>query len=425
MKRDETAPYDPRLKILHADMDAFYAAVEVLDDPSLRGKPLIIGHPGRRGVVSTASYEARRFGVHSAMPSVEALRRCPQGVWRAPRMKRYAELSRRIRDVFRSYTPLVEPLSLDEAFLDCEGSLRLFGGAIQLAEQLREQVRSETGGLTVSVGVAPNKFLAKLGSDLDKPDGLTVIHPDRIEEQLAPLPIRRIWGVGKKTAAALAQRAIHTIGDVLRWDREALIRELGPASGAHIYNLARGRDSRSVETSHEAKSISNESTFSRDLTREEDVHGFLFRAAENVATTLRDSGLLARTVQLKVRTGSFRTMTRSRTLAAPTHLAQVLAETGIELMREKVDLGGEGIRLLGLGAKGLVDADALVQGDLFSESGQDCSERAAAVSDRVRKALGRSAITRGRLLGGPEGPPPDERDPDDPARIRPGDLWDA
>ena len=255
----ESAHSDPRLTVLHADMDAFYAAIEVLDDPSLRGKPVIIGHPGRRGVVSTASYEARRFGVHSALPSVIALRRCPDAVWRSPRIRRYAQVSREGLEVFRRYTPIVEPLSLDEAFLDVGGSLRLFGGAVAIAEDLRRAVREATGGLTVSVGVAENKFLAKLASDLEKPDGLTVVHPGRAKEFLAPLEIQRLWGVGPKTAAILESSGFHRIGDLAGAGRSLLQKRLGKALGAHVWELAHGRDLREVESGHGTKSISTES----------------------------------------------------------------------------------------------------------------------------------------------------------------------
>lgn len=423
------ADRDPRLCILHADMDAFYAAVEVLDDPSLRGRPLIIGHPGARGVVSTASYEARRFGVHSAMPSVEALRRCPQAVWRAPRIARYAELSAQIRGIFHRYTPLVEPLSLDEAFLDVAGSLRLFGGGVAIARSLQQAVRQETGGLTVSVGVAPNKFLAKLASDMQKPAGITVIDPDRAAEQIAPLPVRRLWGVGEKSAARLAEIGIHTIGEVARVGEAYLARALGQASGRHLFALANGQDSRRVETEHDAKSISTESTFAVDLRDPSEIRNFLFEAADTVAEALRNARLLTRTVQLKVRTGTFRTVTRAHTLDQPTNLPQVLHHTAMDLLEDKVDLRGEGVRLLGLGAKGLIEGERPVQTDLFGAEEIDRHRRAAQVSDRVKAALGPDAITRARLLRSPNGPDnerPSENRPGryDPGRIRRRDLDD-
>ncbi|MGE4618742.1 MAG: DNA polymerase IV, partial [Planctomycetota bacterium] len=205
---------DPRLSVIHADMDAFFAAVEILDDPSLAGQPLIIGHPGPRGVVSTASYEARKFGVNSGMPSTEALRRCPKGIWRSPRGSRYQQISRQVMGVFREFTPEIEPLSVDEAFLDIAGSLRLFGGAVSIATGIQARIPEQTGGLTVSVGVASNKFLAKLASDLKKPNGLTVVDPDQIQQLLDPLAVEKIWGVGPRTRDilhAIGLRKVHHI----------------------------------------------------------------------------------------------------------------------------------------------------------------------------------------------------------------------
>ncbi|MGE3165841.1 MAG: DNA polymerase IV [Planctomycetota bacterium] len=418
--------YDPRLCILHADMDAFFAAVEVLDDPTLRGVPLIIGHPGARGVVSTASYEARRFGVHSAMPSVEAMRRCPHAVWRAPRVSRYAELSAQIRSIFHRYTPLVEPLSLDEAFLDVAGSLRLFGGAIAIAQGLQQTIAHDTGGLTVSVGVATNKFLAKLASDMQKPAGLTVIDPDRAAEQIAPLPVRRLWGVGEKSAARLHEIGVRTIGEVARVGESYLRRSLGEAAGRHLFALAHGRDSRTVDTEHEAKSISTESTFAVDLHDAGEIRNFLFEAADTVAEALRKARLLARTVQLKVRTGSFRTLTRAHTLPQPTNLPQILHQAALELLESRVDLAGEGVRLLGLGAKGLIEDECAVQADLFASEAAELDRKTAQVSDRVKAALGRDAITRARLMrrhAPGEGAASENRPGrDDPGRVRRRDL---
>jgi len=250
---DSASPDPPG--ILHADLDAFFAAVEVLDDPSLRGLPLIIGHPGPRGVVSTASYEARRFGVHSAMPSVEALRRCPQGVWRSPRGPRYARASREVMEVFRAFTPLVEPLSLDEAFLDVRGSRRLFGDGPTIAGRIRREVFERTG-LVVSIGVAPNKFLAKVASDLGKPDGLTVVPDGEEIAFLAPLPIRRLWGVGPRTAERLGHLRVRTIGDLQRLDPALLRSALGERGGAHLHELAHGRDRRPVEPRRDTESVS-------------------------------------------------------------------------------------------------------------------------------------------------------------------------
>ncbi len=404
------------LGILHADLDAFFAAVEVIDDPSLAGKPLIIGHPGRRGVVSTASYEARRFGVGSAMPSVEAMRRCPGAIWRAPRGGRYSAASREVMAIFRRFSPVVEPLSLDEAFLDVAGSRRLFGTAVAIAEQIRAVVRSETG-LVVSIGVAENKFLAKVASDLGKPDALTVVPEGGGARFLAPLPLRRLWGVGPRTAERLLELGLRTIGDLQRLEEEFLARRLGESSGRHLFRLAQGLDSRQVESGREAKSISTESTFATDIRGIDEVENFLFAAATEVGRSLRKEGWLARTVELKVRTGSFRTWTRSRTLVRPTDLAEDLFEAARELFLERIDLDGEGVRLLGVGGSGLVPADVLQQETLFPEPARERADRAERLVDQILAEQGRDAIGPARLLRrGKAGP---QLDPDRPERQRP------
>ena len=390
---DSASPDPPG--ILHADLDAFFAAVEVLDDPSLRGLPLIIGHPGPRGVVSTASYEARRFGVHSAMPSVEALRRCPQGVWRSPRGPRYARASREVMEVFRAFTPLVEPLSLDEAFLDVRGSRRLFGDGPTIAGRIRREVLERTG-LVVSIGVAPNKFLAKVASDLGKPDGLTVVPDGEEIAFLAPLPIRRLWGVGPRTAERLGHLRVRTIGDLQRLDPALLRSALGERGGAHLHELAHGRDRRPVEPRRDTKSVSTESTFETDLTDPREIEDFLFAAATEVARSLRRGGWRARTVLLKVRTGSFRTWTRSLTLGSPTDSGERLYRSAVELFEERIELGGEGVRLLGVGASGLVGEESPVQNDLFGEEPE--SDPRDRLADAINERLGSSALRPARLL---------------------------
>ncbi len=391
-------PAHPELTILHADLDAFFAAVEVLDDPSLLGKPLIIGHPGRRGVVSTASYEARKFGVHSAMPSVEAIRRCPGAEWRHPRGRRYAAISREVMEVFRSFTPLVEPLSLDEAFLDISGSRLLFGDAIEIAQKIRHDVRERTG-LVVSLGVAENKFLAKIASDLEKPDALTIVPPGAAETFLAPLPIRRLWGVGPRTAERLLAIGVKRIGDLQRLELPFLVEHLGEQTGIHLHRLSHGLDTRRVERGREAKSISTESTFEFDLRDRLEIEDFLFCAATEVARSLRKDGWRSKTIQLKVRTGSFRTMTRSITLDSPTDLGETIFRAALTLFAERIDLEGEGVRLLGVGAAGLTHEEIPHQGGLFDEAPVDgphaISER---LMDRILATHGREAIGPARLL---------------------------
>ncbi|MDE0960537.1 MAG: DNA polymerase IV [Planctomycetota bacterium] len=395
---------DPRLIFIHADMDAFFAAVEILDDPSLAGKPLIIGHPGPRGVVSTASYEARKYRVHSALPSVEAMRRCPMGIWRSPRGERYQQVSRQVMKVFEQFTPEVEPLSLDEAFLGIEGSLRLFGGAVTIARQLRQQVYQCTGGLTISVGVAPNKFLAKLASDLDKPDGLTVVDPDRIQQLLDPLPVEKIWGVGPRTRDALHHIGLREIRHLRQAGVDLLVRHLGESSGQHLWQLAHGEDHRSISTERDSRSISRESTFEVDLLRGPSTESFLRIAAEQVARSLREEKLRARTVRLKVRTGSFRTMSRSLTLQVPTQEPLPLFETARSLLAE-VELNGEGIRLLGLGTGNLIRQSSPLQPGLFDD--QTSERRQQVVSrllDESRQIEGGAGLERGKMLS----PPPED-----------------
>ena len=393
---------DTRLCLIHADMDAFFAAVEVLDNPSLAGQPLIIGHPGRRGVVATASYEARKFGVHSAMPSVEAVHLCPTGVWRAPRASRYQEVSRQVMGVFGEFTPQVEPLSVDEAFLDIGASFRLFGGAISIAQKIRERVPEVTGGLTVSIGVASNKFLAKVASDLEKPNGLTVVDPDRIQQWLDPMAVEKIWGVGPKTREVLHGIGLRQVGHIREAGVDLLVRHLGESSGRHLWQLAHGEDERTVETEHEVQSISTENTFTTDVTPGQEAKKFLRRAAEEVSRSLRDQQLRARTVRLKVRTGSFRTMTRSQTLETPIQDAGTLFKVSIELLAE-ADLREEGIRLLGLGAGNLIDASNPRQQGLFDDiSGTLRDEKVTRLLDESRKTPGIIPLQRGCLIEPPD-----------------------
>ncbi|MFN0056909.1 MAG: DNA polymerase IV [Planctomycetota bacterium] len=396
------SPYDARLTIIHADMDAFYAAIEVLDDPRLRGLPVIVGYPGARGVVATASYEARRFGVRSAMPSTEAMRRCPAAVWRPGRMERYAEVSRQIQAIFGHYTPEIEPLSLDEAFLDVTNSLALFGGAEAIARTIHARVRSETGGLTVSLGVAENKFLAKLASDFRKPAGLTVVTPETALDFLAPLAIEKLWGVGAKTAPRLHALGLKTIGDARRAGAKVLTQALGARLGAALFELANGRDERSVETRRDARSISSETTFMADLRELEQMRDFLFEAAENVATALRRARLRARCVELKVRTGDFQTVTRQKRLAQSTELARPLYEGATQLLAERIALRGRGVRLLGLAAKDLEPAAQPQQLELFETPDSAVSRITTDLADRIVALHGKDAVVRARQLETPE-----------------------
>ncbi len=379
--------------ILHVDMDAFFAAVEQLDRPELRGKPVLVGgDPHGRGVVSTASYEARPLGCHSAMPMAHAVRLCPQAVVVHPRMERYAEVSRQVFEVLEQFTPLVEPLSIDEAFLDVTGSERLLGPAEQLARELKRRIHAETR-LTASVGVAPNKFLAKLASDLRKPDGLVIVPPDGAREFLDPLPIARLWGVGQATLQRFEALHARTFGDARRLTEAELRREFGEA-GEHFYHLIRGEDERPVVPDHEAKSISHEETFATDVTASEYLRGVLLGQTENVARRLRRHDRLARTVFIKIRRYDFRTITRRITLEMPTDQTAVLWQAAAELFERWARAGVRPVRLIGMGVAQLSTEEGQQLG-LFDH---DAAERRRSLDqtiDRIRERFGRDAIGRG------------------------------
>jgi DNA polymerase IV len=351
--------------ILHVDMDAFYASVEVLDDPALRGKPVIVGGtPEGRGVVAACSYEARRFGVHSAMPAGRALRLCPDGVFLRPRMARYVEISERIFAVFHRYTPLVEPLSIDEAFLDVTGCERLFGPAEAVGRSIKTAIRDEIG-LAASVGVAPNKFLAKLASGLEKPDGFVVMTAEDAPARLAVLPVGALWGVGKVTERRLERLGVRTVADLLRQPRARLVAELGEHAD-HLRQLAVGRDDRPVVPDHEAKSIGNEITFAEDVADEDALREVLDQLAEKVAWRLRKHGLVARTVTLKARYADFATHTRARSLRLPTDATVVLRDAARELLADRLGRAGRPLRLIGVTASQLEVRDA-GQAELFGD----------------------------------------------------------
>jgi nucleotidyltransferase/DNA polymerase involved in DNA repair len=382
--------------ILHVDMDAFYAAIEVRENPQLTGEPLIIGHRGRRGVVSTCSYEARKFGVRSAMPSVTAERLCPQATWLPGRMELYVGVSRRIRALFDDFTPLVEPVSIDEAFLDLTGIAADLEAARQHAHEIKHRIRTEQQ-LTASIGVAPNKFLAKVASDLDKPDGLVVISSADVPRILWPLPIERLWGVGPKTAERLHKHQFHRVADIARLPESLLRQSIGDSMATHLRALAHGQDDRPVLASHEAKSISEERTYATDLTDPDDIDRALLQRAEGVSQELRRQKLVARTVHLKVRTESFTTWTRSHTLREPTDLTETIVKAARRLLSERIDLGDSGVRLLGVGVSGLEPALA-PQASLFADAREERVRRAERAADALRERLGPDAVVRARLL---------------------------
>lgn len=384
-------------KILHVDMDAFFAAVEQRDQPELKGKPVIIGgDPHSRGVVSTCSYEARKYGVRSAMPLREAYSRCPHGIFLPGNHSKYEQVSREIRKVLYQYTPLVEPLSTDEAFLDVHGCERLFGNAVEIGLKIKDAIQKEIN-LTASVGVAPNKFLAKLGSDLEKPDGFVVITKERIQEVLWPLPITRLWGVGEKTAEFLIAKGIKTIGMLARLDPEILQSNLGKM-GPELYRLAHGIDNRQVETGHEAKSIGNETTFSQDTGDLEFVETTFLELAEQVGRRLRKSNVTGRTINIKLRYSNFKTITRAKTLTRATNSTQTIYEVALELFHS-TDLYNKMFRLVGVSISNLTgQKDAQIS--LFEEEEDLHSDVLSTIMDDLKDRFGEKAVTRARLIRG-------------------------
>lgn len=340
--------------IIHVDMDAFYASVECLDEPSLRGLPLIVGGLGPRGVVATASYEARVYGVYSAMPMAQARRLCPQACFVRPRMARYQEKSAEVFAIFRDFTPLVEGLSLDEAFLDVSGSLKLFGGHAAIGQRIKQRIATETG-LSASVGLAHNKFLAKLASEVQKPDGFVRVPVDGVRAFLDPMPTTRLWGIGKRTAPRLRALGVLTIGQLRRADVSVLQTALGNRT-EHFQRLARGEDSRAVIPARPDKSISHEVTFDTNVLDRAELLAELQRQAENVAARLRARNRMATTVVVKIRDARFQTVTRSRSMPACSNNTRTLyrlARALLEAWRE--DHQGTPVRLLGMGVTGIED----------------------------------------------------------------------
>jgi DNA polymerase-4 len=382
----------PPEPILHVDIDAFYASVEVLKDPTLRGKPVIVGGGGPRGVVASASYEARRSGVRSAMPGVRAKRLCPEGIFLPADFAAYRAHSNRFREVLLAHTPLVEPISLDEAFLDVGGATTLFGSPASIAAKIRAEVEREVG-VICSVGVAPSKFVAKLASDECKPDGLLVVPADGVLAFLAPLPVERMWGVGEKTGEVLGRLAIRTIGDLGRTPTAILERLLGEQNARHLHELARGIDDRDVTPYEPPKSVGHEETFEHDLDDDETILRELLSLSGRVASRLRADGYRARTVTLKVRLATFATLTRARTIPDATDVGADLYRIVAELYRA---LPGERrrVRLLGVQASGLVEGGAeqlaLLRGERWSDV-----ERAV---DRIEARFGRGTAGPASLL---------------------------
>ena len=348
--------------IIHLDMDAFYAAVEVLDNPSLRGKPVIVGGSQKRGVVSSASYEARRLGVHSAQPVATAMRLCPKGIFVPVRMSRYKEVSEQVFEIFYQFTPLVEPLSIDEAFLDVTGSVGLFGPPEEIAKMIKRAVVEEIG-ITVSAGVAPSKFVAKIASDLQKPDGLTVVPEEEVKAFLESLPIDKLWGVGKVTQEALALLSVRTVGDLSRLPLEVLERKFGK-HGTHLHLLSQGIDDREVEVSQDVKSIGHEETFADDLLDIEAVRRELLSLATRVSRRLRRHGIAGKTVTVKVKYHDFVQATRSETLPEVTDDGGEIFRRCCRLL-DKTEVGKRPARLLGISVSQLLTQGREKQLSLF------------------------------------------------------------
>ncbi len=391
---------DAGCTILHVDMDAFYASVSLRDRPDLHGTPVIVGGGGTRGVVLSATYEARALGVHSAMPMSRARRLAPQATVIEPDHRQYAEVSRNVMALFSSITPIVEPLSLDEAFLDVSGALRRLGPPTRIAELIRARVEDEQQ-VTCSVGVASTKFVAKLASTRAKPDGLLLVPIDRVIDFLHPLPVGALWGVGEKTEEHLVRLGLRTVGDIAHTPVSTLERALGPATGHHLHELSWGRDPRPVRPDEREKSLGNEETFAHDIDDPEVIHAHLLRLADQVAGRLRRSGQVGRTVAIKVRFSDFTTLTRSRTLSRPTDVGREIYDTARHLY-DALGLERVRIRLVGVRMEGLAAVEEAPRQLLLDEPDDGRREAEVAI-DTLRDRFGADAVRPARLLGSPEG----------------------
>jgi DNA polymerase-4 len=385
---------DAGCPILHVDMDAFYASVELIDRPELRGTPVIVGG-GSRGVVLSATYEARAYGVHSAMPMTRARRVCPHATVVPPSSGRYSTVSAGVMEIFRSITPLVEPLSLDEAFLDVSGAMRRLGSPTQIGALIRDRVADEQR-ITCSVGVASTKFVAKLASTRVKPDGLLVVPAAGVVAFLHPLPVAALWGVGEKTEKELVRLGLHTVGDIANTPRATLVRALGQASGAHLHALSWGRDERSVVPHEPDKSIGAEETFARDVDDPDVVRRELLRLCERTAARLRDAGLVGRTISIKVRFADFTTITRSRTLRDPTDVAAEVFGTARGLF-DALGLDRARLRLIGVRVEGLALTETAPRQMLLGDRAHGRRE-AEQAADRATARFGSGAVRPASLV---------------------------
>jgi DNA polymerase-4 len=382
--------------IIHLDMDAFYPSVEVLDNPALKGKPVIVGGSSERGVVSSASYEARKFGIHSAQPIAKARRLCPDGIFLPVRMSRYQEISKQVFAIFHRFTPLVEPISIDEAFLDVTGSIRLFGQPENIAKKIKKIILAETG-LTISAGVASSKFVAKIASDIDKPDGLTVVHPDGVKDFLDPLPVKKMWGVGKKTMLLLSGLNINTFKDLRQTPVEVLGKKFGK-HGVKIHFLAMGIDERGVITEHDMKSIGHEQTFLQDMMSLDVAKKELLVLGNKVARRMRHKGLKGKTVTLKVKYSDFVQITRSTTLPEPTDDGLEIYTVACRLLK-KTEITKKPIRLLGVSLSQLSFSGIGIQLSLFDQDpSSQKRQRLNTVLDSLYEKFGDKSVVPGTLL---------------------------
>ena len=380
-------------------MDAFYASVEERENPSLKGKPLVVaGSPNGRGVVSAANYRAREFGVFSAMPTRIAVRKCPHLTIIAPRGSVYSSVSKQIHKIFERYTPVIEPLSLDEAFLDPSGSEKLHGGAVEIGRKIKCDIANELD-LIASVGVAPNKFLAKLASDHDKPDGFTVILPEDVQLFLDVLPIEKLWGVGKSAQARLQRFAIRTVKD-LRQQEKAFLEDLFGKSGEHLWKLAHGIDHREVVTDSEVKSISQETTFAQDISEYNAIEAELIKLTEGVGFRLRRAQLLGKTITVKVRYHDFKTITRSHTLTEPTDVTSQIWAIAQTLLNKAITKPPFYIRLVGVGISGFDHQQGQSQMDLFYRDQATKQKQLDQLSDEIQTRYGKSSLRRGKSITG-------------------------
>jgi DNA polymerase-4 len=382
--------------IIHLDMDAFYPSVEVLDNPALKGKPVIVGGSSERGVVSSASYEARKFGIHSAQPIAKARRLCPDGIFLPVRMSRYQEISKQVFAIFHRFTPLVEPISIDEAFLDVTGSIRLFGQPENIAKKIKKIILAETG-LTISAGVASSKFVAKIASDIDKPDGLTVVHPDGVKDFLDPLPVKKMWGVGKKTRLLLSGLNINTFKDLRQTPVEVLGKKFGK-HGVKIHFLAMGIDERDVIPEHDMKSIGHEQTFLQDIMSLDVAKKGLLVLGNKVTRRMRHKGLKGKTVTLKVKYSDFVQITRSTSLPEPTDDGLEIYTAVCRLLK-KTEITKKPIRLLGVSLSQLSLSGIGIQLSLFDQNpSSQKRQRLNTVLDSLYEKFGDKSVVPGTLL---------------------------